>query len=40
MKPTEAGYWFVMQIAMVCGFRTSLPVNRWLLKAGIKETME
>jgi len=39
MKPTEASYWFMMQIAMVCGFITSLPVNRWLLKTGIKEAM-
>jgi hypothetical protein len=39
LKPTEASYWFMMQIAMVCGFITSLPVNRWLLKTGIKEVM-
>lgn len=32
-------FWFMMQIAMICGFVTSYPVNRWLLRAGIKETM-
>jgi Domain of unknown function (DUF4396) len=39
LMPTEARYWFMMQIAMVWGFITSLPVNRWLLKAGLKEVM-
>jgi len=39
LKPTEAAYWFMMQIAMVLGFITSLPVNWWLLKTGIKEAM-
>lgn len=32
-------FWFLMQIAMVCGFITSYPVNWWLLKSGIKEKM-
>jgi Domain of unknown function (DUF4396) len=39
LMPTEAVYWLMMQIAMVIGFITSLPVNRWLLKAGLKEVM-
>ncbi len=39
LMPTEARYWLMMQIAMVIGFITSLPVNRWLLKAGLKEVM-
>ena len=39
LTPTEARYWLMMQIAMVIGFITSLPVNRWLLKAGLKEVM-
>jgi hypothetical protein len=39
LMPTEASYWLMMQIAMVIGFTTSLPVNRWLLKAGLKEVM-
>ena len=32
-------FWFMMQIAMVCGFFTSFPVNRWLIRAGFKEAM-
>lgn len=32
-------FWMMMQIAMFCGFATSYPVNRWLLRRGIKERM-
>lgn len=32
-------FWFAMQIAMICGFATSYPVNWWLIKQGIKEKM-
>lgn len=32
-------FWFMMQIAMIFGFSTSYPVNRWLIKKGIKEKM-
>lgn len=32
-------FWLMMQIAMCCGFVTSYPVNRWLLRRGIKEAM-
>jgi hypothetical protein len=32
-------FWLIMQIAMLCGFVTSYPVNWFLLKAGIKEGM-
>jgi hypothetical protein len=32
-------FWFVMQLAMLTGLLTALPVNAWLLKAGIKEPM-
>lgn len=39
LMPTEAGYWFMMQIGMVLGFFTSYPMNRWLIKAGWKEAM-
>ncbi|MBW4040419.1 MAG: DUF4396 domain-containing protein, partial [Acidobacteria bacterium] len=39
LKPTQAGYWFMMQIGMVLGFFTSYPVNRWLVKKGWKEAM-
>ena len=32
-------FWFMMQIAMICGFVTAYPVNWWLLRVGIKEPM-
>lgn len=32
-------FWFMIQIAMLCGFLTSYPVNWWLLRSGIKEMM-
>jgi hypothetical protein len=39
LKPTEATYWFMMQIGMVLGFLTSYPMNRWLIKVGWKPVM-
>jgi hypothetical protein len=39
MHPDDATYWLMMQVAMICGFVTSLPMNWWLLKIGWKETM-
>jgi hypothetical protein len=32
-------FWFMLQIAMWCGFATSLPITWWLLRTGIKERM-
>jgi len=32
-------FWFMMQIAMLAGFLTSLPVNWWLIRTGIKHPM-
>jgi hypothetical protein len=32
-------FWFMMQIAMLCGFATSYPVNWWLIAKGVKEKM-
>lgn len=32
-------FWFMMQIAMLCGFATSYPINWWLIRKGIKEAM-
>lgn len=39
LGPTEPAFWFMMQIGMILGFFTSLPVNWWLIKAGWKEAM-
>lgn len=32
-------FWFMMQLAMLCGFVTSYPVNWWLIASGVKERM-
>jgi hypothetical protein len=34
LRPTQAGYWFMMQIGMILGFFTSYPMNRWLIVSG------
>lgn len=35
----DPAFWFTMQIAMIAGFLTALPVNWWLIRSGIKERM-
>jgi Domain of unknown function (DUF4396) len=35
----SSSHWFLTQIGMILGFATSWPVNRWLLRHGIKEPM-
>ena len=37
--PLSIVFWFMMQIGMNLGFLTSWPVNRWLLRKGVKEPM-
>jgi hypothetical protein len=39
IEKTNPIFWFMMQIAMLCGFVTSYPVNAWLVRADIKERM-
>jgi len=39
LKVNTPEFWFMMQIAMICGFITSYPVNWWLLRTGLKEKM-
>ena len=39
LTPFEPQYWLMMQIAMICGYATSFPMNRWLIRAGLKEAM-
>ncbi len=39
LPKTGPVFWFMMQLAMMAGFLTSYPVNWWLLRRGIKETM-
>lgn len=39
--PSKTGweFWFMMQLAMFCGFAVSYPVNGFLVKYGIKKAM-
>ena len=39
LHPTRIEFWFMMQLAMACGFLTAYPMNWWLIKAGIKTAM-
>lgn len=39
LEVNSVEFWFMMQIAMVCGFMTAYPVNVWLIDKGIKEAM-
>ncbi len=39
LRPDSVAFWFMMQIAMLCGFVTTYPVNWLLLRTGIKEAM-
>lgn len=39
LEKSDPVFWFMMQIAMLAGFITSLPVNWWLLRTSIKEPM-
>ena len=39
MPRTSFGFWFMMQIAMACGFLVALPVNVLLIRRGIKKGM-
>lgn len=35
----SATYWLMMQLSMILGFFTAIPVNAWLIKMGWKEAM-
>ena len=39
LTPFDPRYWLMMQVAMICGFATSFPMNWMLLRAGLKEAM-
>jgi hypothetical protein len=39
LEVNTAEFWFMMQVAMWCGFVTSYPVNWWLIRSGFKEKM-
>jgi hypothetical protein len=40
LEVNSVEFWFMMLTAMLCGFATFYPVNRWLIVAGVKEAME
>ncbi len=39
LTPFDPRYWLMMQIAMICGFATSFPMNRLLIGLRLKEKM-
>ncbi len=39
LQPASLVFWWVMQIAMLAGFATAYPVNRFLIVHGIKSSM-
>ncbi len=39
LHPDQPAYWFMMQVGMLVGFATAYPMNWWLIRAGIKESM-
>lgn len=39
LRPDDATYWFMMQVAMVVGFWTAFPANWFLIRKGIKSRM-
>lgn len=38
LSKTTAAYW-MMQLSMILGFFTAMPVNAWLVRIGWKEKM-
>jgi hypothetical protein len=39
LAKTGPVFWFMMQVGMLAGFLTSFPVNWWLIRKGVKESM-
>lgn len=39
LSKSSTDFWFMMQIAMLCGFLTAYPMNALLIKLGIKKGM-
>jgi hypothetical protein len=39
MEPDRWLFWWMMQVAMLCGFITAYPVNWLLIHSGVKEAM-
>jgi hypothetical protein len=39
LEVDTSGHWLLMQVGMIVGFLTAWPMNRWLVRSGIKEKM-
>jgi Domain of unknown function (DUF4396) len=39
VHPNQAVFWFMMQLAMIIGWATAYPANKWLIVRGWKEKM-
>ena len=39
LRADQPEYWLMMQVAMLLGFATAWPMNRFLVSAGVKEAM-
>lgn len=39
LRTNSFEFWFMMQLAMLCGFATAYPANWWLIRRGLKEKM-
>ena len=39
LRPDEPAFWFPEQVGMMVGFVTTMPVNGWLVRRGVKEAM-
>jgi hypothetical protein len=39
LTPFQPAFWLMMQIAMIFGYATAFPMNRWLVLHGWKEAM-
>jgi hypothetical protein len=39
LMPFQPAFWLMMQIAMIMGYATAFPMNRWLVLRGWKESM-
>jgi hypothetical protein len=39
LTPFQPAFWLMMQVAMIFGYATAFPMNRWLVLRGWKEAM-
>ncbi len=39
LEASQPAFFLMMQIAMMIGFATTIPMNWWLIRRGVKEAM-